>query len=274
MFKEIINKLVFGFKLSTLADDLKSRILLLSLPLIFPINKRIHLLKESKFTLRLKKFNREFKFIVRDITGLGALKEIFISDVYNFKLDIAPKVIFDLGGNIGTSVIYFKLLYPDSTVYVFEPDKNLIDRIRENTSEFSNIRIFNFAISGEDGPCNFFIYPGSNGRSSIYPRISGQTAIKVEAKKLDTILEDFHIGEIDLLKFDIEGAEYEVFKNFNQLDIVKNVIGEVHLDLISVSKKYFLDLFKSFNLIINDTSQDRLIIKGRNVKKNNLEVNK
>ena len=41
---------------------------------------------------------------------------------YYFHTDKENPVIIDAGANIGDSMIYFKYLYPQATIYSFEPD--------------------------------------------------------------------------------------------------------------------------------------------------------
>jgi FkbM family methyltransferase len=50
----------------------------------------------------------------------------------------------------------------------------------------------------------------------------------VRATSLDDLISD--LGHIDLLKIDIEGAEYEVFGACKSLDSISQIVGEVHLE--------------------------------------------
>jgi hypothetical protein len=86
--------------------------------------------------------------------------------------------------------------------------------------------------------------------------------VEVETKTLDSILDELSINKVDLLKFDIEGAEYDVFKNFKNLDKINNVIGEVHLDLIKASKEEFLNIFNKFSINLRQISAKRFLIKA------------
>jgi FkbM family methyltransferase len=41
-------------------------------------------------------------------------------------------VIIDCGGNIGLSVLYFKYLFPNSVITVFEPSPPVFEILKEN----------------------------------------------------------------------------------------------------------------------------------------------
>ena len=45
------------------------------------------------------------------------------------------------------------------------------------------------------------------------------------------------------MKFDIEGSEYDVFRSFNSIKIVDNLLGELHLDLMKINKNDFFSIF-------------------------------
>ena len=74
-------------------------------------------------------------------------------------------------------------------------------------------------------------------------------SIKVNCRTLDYFMEQYNVSQIDILKFDIEGTEYEAFKNFKNLNKVKYIVGEVHFNLFKRPFNEFLSLFKEFDLI-------------------------
>jgi len=59
-------------------------------------------------------------------------REIFIQQTYWFEADSYTPTIFDCGGNIGISVVYFKMLYPRARVVVFEPDPGAFPLLQKN----------------------------------------------------------------------------------------------------------------------------------------------
>jgi hypothetical protein len=55
--------------------------------------------------------------------------------------------------------------------------------------------------------------------------------VQVEACSLAEAIQVAGVDTIDLLKFDVEGAEGEIFTSATQLDRVRSLSGEVHGDL-------------------------------------------
>lgn len=53
-------------------------------------------------------------------------------------------------------------------------------------------------------------------------------ASRVRATSLDDLVTE--LGKIDLLKIDIEGAEYEVFEATTRIDDVSAIVGEMHIE--------------------------------------------
>jgi hypothetical protein len=57
------------------------------------------------------------------------------------------------------------------------------------------------------------------------------------------------ISKIDLLKFDIEGAEFVAFDNKDNIKNIEYLIGEVHEDIANKNIDSFLQLFPNYELI-------------------------
>ena len=80
-----------------------------------------------------------------------------------------------------------------------------------NTEMFPSIRIIRTAVAREDGDREFFFSKGKGMRSSFRSRPSDETMI-VKTHRIDSLLETMKWEHADLIKFDIEGAEWEVFE--------------------------------------------------------------
>jgi hypothetical protein len=68
----------------------------------------------------------------------------------------------------------------------------------------------------------------------LSPRFDEQRKIEVAGKRLDTIMRELGVSIIDLLKFDVEGAEGEIFASFDA-NKVEVLIGELHVDLAKMT---------------------------------------
>lgn len=262
-FWKITNKLFLHARLAlVLGADIRSRALLLVLTAWLPLRKRMGIGQEKGIRVNLKKFDKTFQFFITDSADTAVLKEIFLDEEYACKTDAPPKVIFDLGSNVGASVIYFKLKYPEARVYAFEPDPRNIEKLKRNLEQLSGVSVLQYAIGKESGKRAFFAHPDSGISSSLHARVPGQGSLEVEGKTLDAVMEECVVSEIDILKFDIEGAEYEAFKNFKNILAVKHFIGELHCDLGEGNKEQFLGLFEKFRVTEKRIARARYIVEA------------
>ena len=58
--------------------------------------------------------------------------EIFTQKCYHFDTENITPYIFDIGAHIGLSTLYFKQLYPASTIECFEPHPDLVPFLEQN----------------------------------------------------------------------------------------------------------------------------------------------
>jgi len=164
---------------------------------------------------------------VDDGSFILSLEEIFFTEIY--KLDVEKNEnlkIIDCGSNIGLSLLYFKLNYSNSEVIAFEPDQENYKLLKQNTDnwDFNKITLHQAAIWTENGDIAFS-NTGNLGGKIENTSNSGQGISKVKSVRLKDIL----IEKIDLLKIDIEGAEYEVIKDCkDSLHFISNLFIEYH----------------------------------------------
>lgn len=229
-----------------LGGDLKSRFLLAFIVFLPFLRKKLAYFNKRKLWSASLKYRGK----IFPLTLAGSheevlmIKEIFLEESYKFHPgDYLIRTIFDLGANIGLASIYFAIQYPNAAIYAFEPDPQNFSLLKKNTSDFKNIRIFPLAVGAADGSADFYSFPDRGISSSLKARAGGEK-IRVETKKLDTLLAEFHISTLDLLKYDIEGAEYEVLRAFTGIKRVRYMLGEVHTDLIGVPAEEFLNLLR------------------------------
>ncbi len=166
-----------------------------------------------------------YTFAVPDtLSFIWQFKEIFTDNSYLFNTDTIQPVIFDCGANIGTSVLYFKRMFPSAKVKAFEADPKIVELLKQNVSanQLDNVEIIGKAVwVNNDGV--EFSQEGADG-SSIF---GNENKIKISSVRLKNLLD----GEdkIDLLKMDIEGAEVEVLKDCDSsLKKAKHIFIEFH----------------------------------------------
>jgi FkbM family methyltransferase len=130
-------------------------------------------------------------------------------------------LVFDIGANIG----FYSLQLVKRTaarVYAFEPEPDNFRRLQRNIclNKFeTRITPFNIAVSNESGNITFYkSLKGHSGWGSLakYDDIAA-SEIKVKAISLDDFCARHRIGEIGLLKIDVEGYEFEVLDGARHL---------------------------------------------------------
>ena len=78
----------------------------------------------------IRAFGRQGRVTVSDYSQLLLLEAIFIDGDYDAPLATPPRTIVDLGSNIGVSILYFKLRFPDAHVIGVEPDPVAFELLR------------------------------------------------------------------------------------------------------------------------------------------------
>ena len=177
-----------------------------------------------------------------DTTGLGCIREIVLNNDYLLDefINQKDKKFIDIGSNLGIATIIMAKLNPESTVYSFEPFKKAYDMLVNNIklNSLTNVKTFNLAVSNKTNKSlKINIHETMSGASSTYAKqdlFENQWDTKlydtVDCISFDEIIKNNSMTEIELLKIDCEGAEYDIiydsdlFKN----NIVKNIIGEFH----------------------------------------------
>lgn len=164
------------------------------------------------------------EWIIPDIASyIAQLEEIFIDEVYKFETEKEVPIVYDCGSNVGTSIFYFKHLYPRARVVGFEADPNIFRYLENNVGKLCNVEISNAAIWTENGKINFGCQ-GADGGSLVN---SFDSNVQVDSVRLRDYLEKE--DRVDFLKIDIEGAETDVLKDCeNCLGKVENIFIEYH----------------------------------------------
>ncbi|MBU1292537.1 FkbM family methyltransferase [Patescibacteria group bacterium] len=207
--------------------------------------------------VELEYLSKKFRLVLRSSVELALIREIFLDDEYKHETVQDAETIFDVGANIGMASIYFACIYPDAKIYAFEPDPQVFARLKDQVSSFENIIPMQMALGGTDGTRNFYIHPESILSGSLIERVGGQQQVTVPSRKISTLVEELELGNVDLLKFDIEGGERELFENEEDRKCVANLVGEVHLDILNCTKEEFEGLFPEFNTVYTRRINDR-----------------
>lgn len=141
-----------------------------------------------------------------------------IDDLKKLKSADQWKVIFDVGANCGQSAIRFSDAFSNATILSFEPFSDSFRALSAVARKIGHAKVipYNFALSDHDGEAQFRVFP-DGAKNTLIAELSdsmrgGETIIAVKTHTLDSFCKDENIGNIDLLKIDVEGAELQVLR--------------------------------------------------------------
>lgn len=137
-----------------------------------------------------------------------------------------PRLIFDLGANIGASMALLAETFPEARIVGVEPDPGNVALCRRNVEPWSDrCRVVEAAVWPDDGRVG--LRGESHSALAVDPRAKRTT---VRAASLDALVEEHGEGaSVDFVKVDIEGAEASILtRNTDWASRVRAISVEVH----------------------------------------------
>jgi FkbM family methyltransferase len=174
------------------------------------------------------------------------LHEIFSLDQYRREEGPDPTTILDLGANIGASAVFYRLLYPAARIVCVEPDPAIVPVLTENTRSIG-AEVVHAAVAGSAGEVLFFPSPQSWAGSIV--RDGGEGEVRVPSVTLDELIERY---APDLIKIDVEGAEYDVFASSTKATTARVVVGEIHSPAGDEKTTRLLSTFAGYALDVEE----------------------
>lgn len=142
-------------------------------------------------------------------------------------------VVFDVGGYQGNwAEDIFKLYH--SKLYIFEPVSEYAEKIKKRFIRNSNIKIFNIGLASTNAERKIAVIE----KSSSFFRQSRQME-NVKLLNIIDFMKNKNIENIDLMKINIEGGEYELLEcliSSNFVTKIKNIQIQFH-DFMPNAKK-------------------------------------
>ena len=142
--------------------------------------------------------------------------EIFIGDCYPLaENNKDKKIIVDIGANIGLFTFYAKIKFPNSKIFSVEANPDNFKILEKNINENKLrdcVRVFNNVCSSFIGEQPFYLSTNP-GWSSSYNKRGAENGEMIYLKplSLSKLFQLNNINRVDVLKIDIEGAEYDIF---------------------------------------------------------------
>jgi FkbM family methyltransferase len=153
--------------------------------------------------------------------------EMWGSEVYTsggFYEPAANDLILDIGANVGAFSLWLAQQCPTARVFAVEPSADNFAELARNLAGWPHqVSTMRLAIGGREGQAVI----SDGGRRSVDHRVEPLVAVpsgadSFELVTLQRLLELVGADRVDLLKMDIEGAEFDVFEQVSQ-DTLKQI---------------------------------------------------
>ena len=198
-------------------------------------------------------------------------KDIFEKQIYFFKSASANPYILDCGANIGLATLFFKTLYPNSTIIGFEPNPETFKVYQKNViqNNLKNVTLTNAAVSDQVGQVDLYVGKKSTAWHStntldqkLWDNEGDYTPITVRGVLLSNYIDQ----EVAMIKLDIEGAEGKVISEIkDKLNNVQNLTLEYHPNngnsKYQIIKSLEMNHFSISSLQVN-LNEEQILIKA------------
>jgi FkbM family methyltransferase len=132
---------------------------------------------------------------------------------------IPSGVFVDVGANVGAIALPVAAYRPGARIICIEADPQIVSLLQRNVAESgrSNISVIH-CLAGpiHDAQVSFYSAPRTKfGMGSIGPQF-GASPVSLAQRPLDDILDELAIDNIDVVKLDVEGAEFGALRGLSR----------------------------------------------------------
>lgn len=172
---------------------------------------------------------------IRDDVDQSVFNEIFKVKEYRSAdeaIKNAKYPIIDVGAHAGFFSFYCRLLNKNVKIYAIEPELKNSEMLKRhiNENQIEDIKVIEGALAAQTGKRILILGKDSHNHRLSESKSNEEEFQMIHAYSFSDFCKTNKLNRISLLKMDIEGGEYEIFKSLSESDLnmVNFVILEYH----------------------------------------------
>jgi len=186
--------------------------------------------------LRLRFRGRSLRLHIRRDTSDEGLARMIVRDGGEYALPpvVRPRVIVDVGANIGMTAVYYACAYPQARIVCFEPLPANLELLRANAAPFGDrITVVPTALGDATGRFTYRMSddPANFGGGGFTERgTAADRTLELPVRRAADALADAGLDRVDVFKLDTEGSEAPIVSALPETirQHAQAYIGELH----------------------------------------------
>ena len=172
-------------------------------------------------------------------------------ETFRLNYDLSESsLVVDLGGYMGDFADNIHKKY-GCKVLVFEPNPNFFEKCKERFQKNPKVQVFNYGIA--DVNDDLFLSDKADGSSFLtYTLDENKTGTLCKVRRYSDIIKELEINEIDLMKINIEGAEYPLMEHIIQQNLV-SVVKNFQIQFHHLQNKPLRSRYKKISAKLSET---------------------
>lgn len=270
----LINPFHYSAIMKKVSESIRKLAINLKLDFIFLTTSKISFLNKTSYLFRKyysillnkRKINYLGDYFEYDNLFVPAILQGYPKEIISLDKKINLKKItscLDIGANIGQFSYTLKKFFPEIQIYSFEPIDLVFKILKNNTSYFNKIRVYNLAIGDRDGISSFYFSPEASAEGSFIKDNLNQNYVrknikKIKVKTVNLSKKNMNFlkipSNLDLIKIDVEGFESEVLRS------LKNIKFKYLYIEVSTSKRKGASVKDVERILKKDLKRDAKLI--------------